>query len=70
MMPQINILVVDDEKEIADLVEIYLVSDGYLTFYWDKYPGINWIKSLTNVFHCFYGFLAEGILSPDRLRIW
>ena len=24
-----NILVVDDEKEIAELVEIYLVSDGY-----------------------------------------
>lgn len=28
-MTQTNILVVDDEKEIADLVEIYLVSDGY-----------------------------------------
>ncbi len=28
-MPDINILVVDDESEIADLVEIYLVSDGY-----------------------------------------
>lgn len=26
-MDQINILVVDDEKEIADLVEIYLVRD-------------------------------------------
>ena len=26
-MPDINILVVDDEKEIADLIEIYLVSD-------------------------------------------
>ena len=31
-MAQINILVVDDEKEIADLVEIYLVSDGYKVF--------------------------------------
>jgi len=31
-MPQINILVVDDEKEIAELVEIYLVSDGYKVF--------------------------------------
>lgn len=30
--PEINILVVDDEKEIADLVEIYLVSDGYNVF--------------------------------------
>ena len=31
-MPEINILVVDDENEIADLVEIYLVSDGYKVF--------------------------------------
>lgn len=31
-MAQTNILVVDDEKEIADLVEIYLVSDGYTVF--------------------------------------
>ena len=28
-MEQTTILVVDDEKEIAELVEIYLVSDGY-----------------------------------------
>ncbi|MCX4269099.1 MAG: response regulator transcription factor [Lachnospiraceae bacterium] len=28
-MADINILVVDDEKEIAELVELYLVSDGY-----------------------------------------
>ncbi len=28
-MAEINILVVDDEKEIAELVELYLVSDGY-----------------------------------------
>ena len=31
-MDQINILVVDDEREIADLVEIYLVSDGYKVY--------------------------------------
>ena len=31
-MEQIAILVVDDEKEIADIVEIYLVSDGYKGF--------------------------------------
>ncbi|MDR1766703.1 MAG: response regulator transcription factor [Lachnospiraceae bacterium] len=31
-MQDINILVVDDEKEIADLAEIYLVSDGYKVF--------------------------------------
>lgn len=31
-MSNINVLVVDDEKEIADLVEIYLVSDGYKVY--------------------------------------
>lgn len=31
-MADIGILVVDDEKEIADLVEIYLVSDGYKVY--------------------------------------
>ena len=32
-MPEtISVLVIDDEKEIADLVEIYLVSDGYKVF--------------------------------------
>ena len=31
-MDKIRILVVDDEKEIADLVEIYLVSDGYKVY--------------------------------------
>ena len=31
-MSQIKILVVDDEKEIAELVEIHLVSDGYKVF--------------------------------------
>lgn len=31
-MAEINVLIVDDEKEIADLVEIYLVSDGYNVF--------------------------------------
>src|SRR5699024_5045042 len=28
-MKETNILVVDDEKEIADLLEIYLISDGF-----------------------------------------
>ena len=31
-MAETNILVVDDEQEIADLVEIYLVCDGYKVF--------------------------------------
>ena len=32
MRTQTQILVVDDEKEIADLVEIYLISDGFRVF--------------------------------------
>ena len=32
-----SILVVDDDKEIADLVEIYLVNDGYQVL-----KGIGW----------------------------
>lgn len=31
-MPEASILVVDDDKEIADLVEIHLVSDGYQVY--------------------------------------
>ena len=31
-MAQTKILVVDDERDIADLVEIYLVSDGYAVY--------------------------------------
>ena len=31
-MAETNILIIDDEKEIAELVEIYLVSDGYKVF--------------------------------------
>ena len=31
-MAENTILIVDDEQEIADLVEIYLVSDGYKVF--------------------------------------
>jgi len=31
-MQEVKILVVDDEKEIAELIEIYLVSDGYKVY--------------------------------------
>lgn len=31
-MDEINILVVDDDKEVADLVEIHLVGDGYQVY--------------------------------------
>ena len=29
-----NILIVDDEKEIADLIEVYLKNDGYTVLQW------------------------------------
>ena len=41
---QINILVVDDDKEIADLVEIHLVSDGYNVY--KAYDAVEGLKIL------------------------
>lgn len=44
-MEEQNILVVDDDKEIADLVEIHLVSDGYKVFKaYDAKEGLNILK--------------------------
>ena len=43
-MDQINILVTDDEREIADLLEIYLVSDGYRV--WKAYSAKEGIQIL------------------------
>lgn len=37
-----NILVVDDEKEIADLIEVYLKNDGYIVY--KAYNGIEALK--------------------------
>ena len=31
-----KILVVDDEKEIADLIEVYLKNDGYTVYKYNK----------------------------------
>ena len=44
-MDQINILVTDDEKEIADLLEIYLVSDGYRV--WKAYSAKEGLQILS-----------------------
>ena len=49
-MEQINILVVDDEKEIADLVEIYLVSDGNLKLHVSERRFSLWILGCINRF--------------------
>ena len=45
-MSEINILVVDDEKEIVDLIEIYLVGDGFQVF--KAYSGKKGLKILEN----------------------
>lgn len=42
-----NILVVDDEKEIADLLEVYLRNDGYSVF--KSYDGASAIKIVDEV---------------------
>lgn len=44
-MDEISILVVDDDKEIADLVEIHLVSDGYRVFKANSAKeGLEWLE--------------------------
>lgn len=43
-MKETNILVVDDEKEIADLLEIYLISDGFQV--WKAYSAREGMKLL------------------------
>lgn len=45
-MDSINILVVDDEEDIANLVEIHLVSDGYKIF--KAYNALDGLKLMKN----------------------
>lgn len=41
-----NILVLDDEKEIADLVELFLINEGYRVFkFYESEPAIQCIES-------------------------
>lgn len=41
-----NILIVDDEKEIADLVELYLLNEGYTVFkFYDAHAALACIES-------------------------
>ena len=35
-----NILIVDDEKEITDLLEVYLVGEGYKVFKFYSAQGV------------------------------
>ena len=41
-----NILIVDDEKEIADLIEVYLKNDGYIVHkFYNGIDALECIKS-------------------------
>ena len=41
-----NILVLDDEKEIADLVELFLINEGYKVFkFYDSQSALQCIKN-------------------------
>lgn len=41
-----NILVLDDEKEIADLVELFLINEGYRVFkFYESEPAMQCIES-------------------------
>ncbi|MGO5075490.1 hypothetical protein ACTQ4K_16425 [Clostridium sporogenes] len=63
-MNKINILVVDDEKEIRDLIEIYLRNEGYGIFLAED--GISSLKILK----CNYyqELVAIGIFQIDMNR--
>lgn len=42
-----NILVLDDEKEIADLVELFLINEGYKVFkFYEAKPALECLKSM------------------------
>ena len=43
---EFNILICDDEKEIADLIELYLQNDGYNVYKF--YNGANTLKCIEN----------------------
>lgn len=45
-MNSYNILVVEDEKEIADAIEIYLLNQGYNVF--KGYNGLEGLKVIEN----------------------
>lgn len=46
-----TILIVDDEKEIADLIEVYLKNDGYIVHkFYNGIDALECIKSKKNRF--------------------
>ena len=55
-----NILIVDDEKEIADVVELYLKSDDYIVYKY--YTGLDALESIETVR---YDLAILDVMLPD-----
>lgn len=67
-MSEINILVVDDEKEIAELVEIYLVSDGYKVFKaYNGVEGLNILKK-ENIHLVLMDIMMPGMSGLEMIK--
>lgn len=60
MKDNINILIVDDEKEIADLIELYLKSDGYQVYKY--YNGQDALQSIQEIK---YDLAVLDVMLPD-----
>lgn len=60
MKDNINILIVDDEKEIADLIELYLKSDGYQVY--KHYNGQDALQSIQEIK---YDIAILDVMLPD-----
>lgn len=57
-----NILIVDDEKEIADLIEVYLKNDGYIVHkFYNGIDALECIKSQKNGF----SYIILDVMLPD-----
>ncbi|MDF2986130.1 MAG: response regulator with CheY-like receiver domain and winged-helix DNA-binding domain [Eubacterium sp.] len=56
----INILVVDDEKEIADLVELYLMNENYMVYKF--YKPLEALKSIDNIK---YDLAVLDVMMPE-----
>lgn len=55
-----NILVVDDEEEIADLIELYLKNDGYIVY--KAYNGVDALKYIEEIE---FDLAVLDIMLPD-----
>ena len=65
-----NILVVDDEKEIADVIELYLQNDQYSVFkFYTGEDALNCIRS-KKIDLAILDIMLPDIISRSRLTRW